>query len=145
MRGKNDPEFERRFRMKIVSARAKRALTLAAIVAAATFYCARIRAAAARDHIGAHESVADGRAADSLLRARCVTTASSWAQGSIWTVTQFEVLENSRARRNRAFKCDCRADAWGTFRMNVEAAPRFQPGEEGVLFLEKTREREITR
>src|SRR5580693_1036254 len=33
------------------------------------------------------------RAADIIVRARCVTTTSGWAQGSIWTVTEFDVLE----------------------------------------------------
>src|SRR5580704_13229243 len=32
-------------------------------------------------------------AADLVVRARCVASASGWAQGSIWTVTQFDVLE----------------------------------------------------
>src|SRR5580698_4642297 len=33
-------------------------------------------------------------AADTVVRARCISTQSSWLHGSIWTVTEFAVLEN---------------------------------------------------
>jgi hypothetical protein len=79
-------------------------------------------------------------AADAVVRARCLTTASSWGQGSIWTVSQFEVLENFKGAAQQRSQIQVRLPGGrvGHITMSVEAVPRFQPGEEGVLFLEKT-------
>ena len=79
-------------------------------------------------------------AADLVVRARCVTSASGWAQGSIWTVTQFDVLETLKGTPQAHVQVRLPGGHVGHFTMNVEAAPRFQPGEEGVFFLEKTSE-----
>ncbi len=77
-------------------------------------------------------------AADTVVRARCVSTQSNWVHGSIWTVTEFAVLENFKGAAQGRIAVRLPGGRVGHMTMNVEAAPRFQPGEEGVLFLEKT-------
>src|SRR6202034_1949643 len=54
------------------------------------------------------------------------------------TVTQFDVLETLKGAPQSHVQVRLPGGHVGHFTMNVEAVPRFQPGEEGVLFLEKT-------
>jgi hypothetical protein len=69
-----------------------------------------------------------------------VSSASGWTQGSIWTVTQFDILETLKGAPQSRIQVRLPGGRVGHFTMNVEAVPRFQPEEEGVLFLEKTNE-----
>ena len=78
------------------------------------------------------------RAADLVVRARCTATASGWEGAAIWTVNHFEVLEHFKGAPPAQLAVRVPGGRVGHLVMTVEAAPKFRPGEEGVLFLEKT-------
>src|SRR5215469_4339685 len=77
-------------------------------------------------------------AADLVVRARCTATASRWERGSIWTISDFEVLEHYKGTPPAQLAVRVPGGRIGHLAMNVEAAPKFRSGEEGILFLEKT-------
>lgn len=78
------------------------------------------------------------RAANLVVRARCTSTTGQWQQGSIATVSTFAVLERFKGAAPAQVEVRLPGGRVGHLVMNVEGAPRFQPGEEGVLFLKKT-------
>jgi hypothetical protein len=74
-----------------------------------------------------------------IVRAQCVGSASEWAGGEIWTVTTFRAEEIWRgAIAAPQFQVWLIGGRAGNLTSSVSGVPRFRPGEEVVLFLEKT-------
>jgi hypothetical protein len=73
--------------------------------------------------------------ADAVVRARCLSTSSGWENGEIWTFSEFEVLDAPKGLVRRLITVRGLGGRAGGFISNVEAVPRFSPGEEVYLFL----------
>jgi hypothetical protein len=76
-------------------------------------------------------------AADAVARVRCTETASYQDQGRVWTRTQFTVLETLKGTLPPEVVVRLPGGRSGHIVVSIEGVPRFQPGEEGLLFLEK--------
>jgi hypothetical protein len=88
----------------------------------------------------AHMSLAQmARAAENVVRVHCVDTTSRFEQGSIWTISTFEVLEEFKGHTQQTIYVRVPGGRAGHLTMSVEGVPKFQAEDEGVLFLEKTR------
>lgn len=78
------------------------------------------------------------RAAQVVARVRCVSSESRWDSGHIWTVTRFSVVEAMQGSPDPTLIVRLPGGREGHLVENVEGVPRFSPGEETVLFLERT-------
>jgi hypothetical protein len=84
-------------------------------------------------------SVADlSRAAHVVIRARCVTNSTRWDAGEIWTFTTFDVEETWKGSAPAQITVRLLGGSAGNFTSTVSGVPRFSPGEEVILFLERT-------
>jgi hypothetical protein len=83
-------------------------------------------------------------AASLIARVRCVSSASRWDGGEIWTFTTFEVVETLKGSAAGQITVRLIGGRVGHLLSKVEAVPRFQPGEETILFLEPTRAGELS-
>ena len=79
-------------------------------------------------------------AAEVVARVRCLENESRWENGEIWTFTSFEVVETLKGVAPRLVTVRLLGGRVGHVISAVEGVPRFQPGEEAVLFLERLRE-----
>jgi hypothetical protein len=77
-------------------------------------------------------------AAGVIVRVRCVSSASQWDKGAIWTFSEFEVSERLKGSPESRIRVRVPGGRVGHLVTVIEAAPRFQPGEESILFLEAT-------
>jgi hypothetical protein len=77
--------------------------------------------------------------ADAVVRAQCLSSESRWEGGEIWTFTNFEVLEPMNGVAPRLLTVRLLGGQVGHLISTVSGAPRFDPGEEVILFLERTR------
>ena len=69
--------------------------------------------------------------------ARCIAAGAIWDSGEIWTRTTFEVAETWRgASGSQVIAVRLLGGTLGNISSRVSGIPRFQPGEEAVLFLE---------
>ncbi len=85
-------------------------------------------------------SLADlARAAQTIVRARCLGSESRWESGEIWTFTRFEPLETLKGAAPGPFVVRLIGGRIGNLASEVDGVPRFRPGEEAILFLEPTR------
>lgn len=85
----------------------------------------------------AHMSIAELTAAAQLVaRARCVTNATRWENGEIWTITTFDVVEVWKGRAPAQITVRLIGGRVGHLISTVAGVPRFAPGEQVVLFLE---------
>jgi hypothetical protein len=74
-----------------------------------------------------------------IVRAQCLGSATEWDAGEIWTVTTFRAEDIWRgAIAGPQFTVRLIGGRAGNFTSSVSGVPRFRPGEEVVLFLEKT-------
>lgn len=76
--------------------------------------------------------------AELIIRARCVSSKSLWESGAIWTFDEFEVLETFKGSPARIVRVRLAGGRISHKEEKVEGVPRFFPGEEVVLFVEKT-------
>jgi hypothetical protein len=84
-------------------------------------------------------SVADlSRAAHTVVRARCITNSTRWDAGEIWTFTTFDVEETWKGSAPAQITVRLLGGQAGNFTSTVSGVPRFTPGEELILFLERT-------
>jgi len=84
-------------------------------------------------------SVADlSRAAHTVVRARCITNSVRWDAGEIWTFTTFDVEETWKGSAPAQITVRLLGGSAGNFTSTVSGVPRFSPGEELILFLERT-------
>jgi hypothetical protein len=77
-------------------------------------------------------------AADTIVRVRCLSSASQWDKGAIWTFSEFEVVERLKGAPGNRIRVRVPGGRVGHLVTVIEAAPTFQPGEESILFLEAT-------
>jgi hypothetical protein len=78
------------------------------------------------------------RAAQVIVRAQCEANSTGWDAGEIWTFTTFEVEEVWRGEAPAQISVRLLGGTAGNLTSSVAGIPRFQPGEEVVLFLERT-------
>jgi hypothetical protein len=84
-------------------------------------------------------SVADlSRAADTVIRARCVTNSTRWDAGEIWTFTTFDIEETWKGSAPAQITVRLLGGRTEDFTSTVSGVPRFYSGEELILFLERT-------
>jgi hypothetical protein len=80
------------------------------------------------------------RAAKVIVRARCVANSTVWDEGEIWTRTTFDVEESwTGPPGSRQIAVRLLGGSLGKITSHVSGIPRFQPGEDTVLFLEASR------
>jgi hypothetical protein len=86
-----------------------------------------------------HMSVAQmSRAAQVIVRARCLENSTGWDAGEIWTFTSFEVQEVWQESAPPRITVRLLGGRAGNLTSSVAGVPRFHVGEEVVLFLERT-------
>jgi hypothetical protein len=75
---------------------------------------------------------------DTVARVRYIHSESRWENGSIWTITTFNVVE--KLKGNLPGQIDVRLPGGrvGHLTSSVEGTPKFNPGNETVLFLQRT-------
>jgi hypothetical protein len=78
------------------------------------------------------------RAAPLIVRARCAGNSTGWDAGEIWTFTNFDVEEIWRGSAPPEISVRLLGGRVGNLTSTVSGVPRFQPGEEVILFLEPT-------
>ena len=84
-------------------------------------------------------SVADlSRAAHTVIRARCVTNSTRGDAAEIWTFTTFDVEEIWKGSAPAHITVRLLGGRTEDFTSTVSGVPRFSPGEELILFLERT-------
>ncbi len=79
------------------------------------------------------------QAASVVARARCLGTRSQWEDGEIWTRARFRVAEVWKGRAPGNIEVRLLGGRSGHLVSTVAGVPQFVPGEEVVLFLERTR------
>jgi hypothetical protein len=78
------------------------------------------------------------RAAQAIVRARCIGSTTRWDAGEIWTFTSFETEERWRGSPPAQISVRLLGGRVGNLTSAVSGVPRFSRGEDVVLFLEAT-------
>ena len=78
-------------------------------------------------------------AADAVVHVQCLQNESRWEGSEIWTFTSFEVVETMNGAVPRFLSVRLLGGRVGHLISTVSGVPRFVPGEEAILFLERTR------
>ena len=76
-------------------------------------------------------------ASSAIVRARCVSSATRWEEGEIWTLTSFEVAESWKGAPRSRITVRLLGGRLGPITSHVSGIPHFREGEEVVLFLER--------
>ena len=76
--------------------------------------------------------------AEVVVRARCVSNATGWDAGEIWTTTTFQIEETWKGTPPATIIVRLLGGRAGNLTATVDGVPRFQTGEVVVLFLERT-------
>jgi hypothetical protein len=76
------------------------------------------------------------RAADAVVRARCVGSAARWENGAIWTVSEFELVERFQGSPPSRIRIRLPGGQVGGVATRIEDVPQFRAGDDAVLFLE---------
>ena len=84
------------------------------------------------------------RTAAVIVRARCLETSSRWEDGHMWTRTKFVVTEAWKSKAPQTIVVRLVGGQDGQRTVRVDGVPRFQEGEEVVLFLEPSLKGELT-
>jgi hypothetical protein len=82
------------------------------------------------------------RASAFVVQARCLEVSSRWEGGEIWTFSRFETLSSWKGKLPAEFAVRMIGGQVGEIESLVSGVPRFAPGEEAVLFLVPTVERD---
>lgn len=77
-------------------------------------------------------------AADAVARVRCVSAVSEWGNGSIWTVTTFDVVETMKGNLPAQVTVRLPGGRVGHLTAMVDGTPKFTPGGSVILFLERS-------
>jgi hypothetical protein len=118
--------------------RMKRLLLTFAASAAALLAAPGITPRAAATSL-ASMSLADlAHAAGAIVRVRCVAASSRWDHGMIWTFTDFDVLERFKGAPADRIRVRVPGGRAGHLLTTIEETPRFQTGQESILFLENS-------
>jgi hypothetical protein len=90
-------------------------------------------------------SIADlSRAAHTVVRAHCIANSTRWEAGEIWTFTTFGIEETWKGSASAEITVRLLGGTAGNLTSTVSGVPRFSPGEELVLFLERTPARDFS-
>jgi hypothetical protein len=73
-----------------------------------------------------------------IVRARCLASSVTWQSGEIWTLTNFDIVEVWRGSASGSLTVRLLGGTTGNLTSTVSGVPRFQPGENVILFLEPT-------
>lgn len=73
-----------------------------------------------------------------IVRARCISNATKWDAGEIWTFTSFEVAEPWKGSAPERITVRLLGGTVGSLTSTVSGVPRFRPGEHVILFLQPT-------
>jgi len=76
-------------------------------------------------------------ASNAIVRARCVSSATRWEEGEIWTFTSFEVVEHWKGAPGPHVTVRLLGGRLGPITSHVSGVPHFREGEEVILFLER--------
>ncbi len=76
-------------------------------------------------------------AADAVARVRCAGSESRWENGSIWTVTTFDIVDGLKGPLPPRITVQMPGGKVGPIHEAVEGVPKFREGEKSILFLEK--------
>jgi hypothetical protein len=76
---------------------------------------------------------------DAVARVRCAGAESRWENGSIWTVTTFDVMETMKGALPGEITVRLPGGRAGHLTALVDGTPKFSPGAEAVVFLERSR------
>jgi hypothetical protein len=77
------------------------------------------------------------RTAEVVVRARCVANVTGWDAGEIWTATTFQIEETWKGAPGVVITVRLLGGRAGNLTSTVDGVPRFQAGEDVVLFLER--------
>jgi hypothetical protein len=80
-----------------------------------------------------------GAGSDAVARVRCAGAESRWENGSVWTVTKFDIVETLKGRLPREITVRLPGGRVGHLTATVDGTPKFNPGVEAVVFLERSR------
>lgn len=75
---------------------------------------------------------------DAVARVRCAGAESHWENGSIWTVATLEVVEAMKGNLPREIAVRLPGGRVGHLTATVDGTPKFKPGDEAVVFLERS-------
>jgi hypothetical protein len=76
--------------------------------------------------------------ADAVARVRCASVESRWENGSIWTISTFQTLETFKGLLPAQVTVRVPGGRVGHLTETVGGTPRFSPGAEAVVFLERS-------
>ena len=76
--------------------------------------------------------------ADAIARVECAAAQSQWQSGGIWTVTTFRTVETIKGDLPARFAIVLPGGRVGHLSARVDGAPRFVPGEQAVVFFQRT-------
>jgi hypothetical protein len=75
---------------------------------------------------------------DAVARLRFVRAESRWENGSIWTVTTFDVVETLKGQLPGQIEVRLPGGRVGHLTSTVAGTPKFHPGSEVVVFLQRS-------
>jgi hypothetical protein len=104
-------------------------LTLAALLSSAAAIRATTLARMTLDQLTA--------AADAVARVHCAGIESRWENGAIWTATTFDVIETMKGALPTQITVRLPGGRVGHLTAAVDGTPRFNAGDEAVVFLEQ--------
>jgi hypothetical protein len=78
-------------------------------------------------------------AADAVARVRCVAVESRSDAGTIWTISTFKTVETLKGTLPTQITVRLPGGRVGHLTETVDGTPKFVPGEETVVFLERSR------
>lgn len=83
-------------------------------------------------------------ASDVVVRARCIASATGWDAGEIWTFTKFQTEDAWKGAPSGLITVRLLGGRTESLTSNVDGVPRFQAGEDVVLFLAPTARGDFT-
>jgi hypothetical protein len=75
---------------------------------------------------------------DAVARVRCANAESQWENGSIWTLTTFDVVETMKGSLPARVTIRVPGGRFGHLTAAVDGTPKFNPGDDAVVFLERS-------
>lgn len=78
-------------------------------------------------------------AADAVARVQCTGAQSRWENGAIWTVTTFRVAETMKGNLPSQLTVRLPGGRVGHLTAMVDGTPKFKPGDQAIVFLERSR------
>lgn len=75
-------------------------------------------------------------ASDAIVRAKCISSATNWEEGEIWTFTGFQIEESWKGATPSRVTVRLIGGKFGQITSHVSGVPQFHAGEDVVLFLQ---------